>query len=229
MSAPVFYGTTGSIGGSELLAAGCFTDTVTVTGATVGMPVTVTPRTFPGNGIYWSGYVSAPDTVTVKVCTSIAATIGASVYDVAVFNAGGGGGGVTLETNGVANALQSLLNLIAGTNMTLTADGAGGVTFDAAGGGGGPTTINILSGINTIGVTYQNTGLTARYVCVSFTMQVGDFLQAEADNQVNGQALYPGIGNVKAQFFFIVLPGGFYVITNLGAGTATADSWIEWQ
>ena len=41
------------------------------------------------------------------------------------------GGGPTLETNGVANTLQSLLNLIAGANVTLTADGAGGVTIAA--------------------------------------------------------------------------------------------------
>jgi hypothetical protein len=61
-------------------------------------------------------------------------------YDIARFksdgtnwiNSGVGGSltpGVSLETNGVSNALQTLLNLIAGNGMTLTADGAGGVTL----------------------------------------------------------------------------------------------------
>jgi hypothetical protein len=45
---------------------------------------------------------------------------------------GGSSASVTLETNGVANAIQTLLNLIAGGNITLTADGSGGVTITAS-------------------------------------------------------------------------------------------------
>ena len=37
--------------------------------------------------------------------------------------------GVELQTNGVDNTLQTKLNLIGGTNITLSADGAGGVTI----------------------------------------------------------------------------------------------------
>jgi hypothetical protein len=48
------------------------------------------------------------------------------------------GGSITLETNGVLNGDQTLLNLIAGTNITITDDGFGGITFDATGGGGTP-------------------------------------------------------------------------------------------
>jgi hypothetical protein len=88
----VLYGSTGPIGGSELFGGSCFTTTATVTGATVGMPVTVTPRTFPGNGVFWEGYVSAADTVTVKVCASLTGFIGQSIYDVAVNNEASGGG-----------------------------------------------------------------------------------------------------------------------------------------
>jgi len=47
-----------------------------------------------------------------------------------------GGSSLTLQTNGTPNGSQTLLNLKAGTNMTLTDDGVGGVTFDATGGGG---------------------------------------------------------------------------------------------
>jgi hypothetical protein len=41
---------------------------------------------------------------------------------------------ILLQTNGSDNTLQNVLNLIAGNNVTLTADGAGGVTIDAAAG-----------------------------------------------------------------------------------------------
>lgn len=58
----------------------------------------------------------------------------------------GGGGSVLLQTNGTSNPVQTLLNLVAGTNMTITDDGLGNITFDATGGGGGVTSVN--SGIN---------------------------------------------------------------------------------
>jgi len=45
-----------------------------------------------------------------------------------------GGSSTLLQVNGTPNGDQSLLNLIAGTNITLTDDGTGGVTVDATGG-----------------------------------------------------------------------------------------------
>jgi hypothetical protein len=45
---------------------------------------------------------------------------------------GGSGSSVQFETNGVLNAIQTLLNLIAGSNITLTANGSGGVTITAS-------------------------------------------------------------------------------------------------
>jgi hypothetical protein len=42
-----------------------------------------------------------------------------------------------LQTNGVPNGSQSLLNLIAGSNITITDNGVGGVTISSSGGGGG--------------------------------------------------------------------------------------------
>lgn len=47
-----------------------------------------------------------------------------------------GGGSITLKTNGVNNGSQTILNLKAGTNMTITDNGSGQVTFDASGGAG---------------------------------------------------------------------------------------------
>jgi hypothetical protein len=44
---------------------------------------------------------------------------------------------LTLRTNGVDNAVQNILDLVEGTNVTITDNGDGSVTIDAAGGGGG--------------------------------------------------------------------------------------------
>ncbi len=57
-----------------------------------------------------------------------------------------GGSGVTLQVDGVPNTDQSLLNLIAGTNVTLTDDGVGGVTIDVS---GVPSTVSV--GANLVG------------------------------------------------------------------------------
>lgn len=44
---------------------------------------------------------------------------------------------IRLKTNGTTNGDQNTLNLVEGTNMTITDDGVGNITFDATGGGGG--------------------------------------------------------------------------------------------
>lgn len=76
-------GVTSSLGGG-LLTVACTSGTATVTGVTVLMGIGVTPQTYPGDGIYWYGYRSAADTVTVKVCTVAALTPTASVYNIRV-------------------------------------------------------------------------------------------------------------------------------------------------
>jgi hypothetical protein len=50
---------------------------------------------------------------------------------------GAGQGGVILETNGVLNGDQTLLNLQQGANVTIVDNGSGTVTISATGGGGG--------------------------------------------------------------------------------------------
>lgn len=61
-----------------------------------------------------------------------------AVWAVGGTSTGGQGSpiGITLRTNGVDNAVQSILDLVAGTNITITDNGDGSVTFDASGGGG---------------------------------------------------------------------------------------------
>ena len=76
--------TTGSIGGGALLAGQCATGTVTVTGVASSDALAVTPVTYPGASIWWDGYMSAANTVTVVVCAAVAATPTASNYNVRV-------------------------------------------------------------------------------------------------------------------------------------------------
>ena len=58
----------------------------------------------------------------------------------------GGGCCVTLQVGGIDNIDQTLLNLIAGTNMTITDNGDGSVTFDSTGGGGGSVSWGAILG-----------------------------------------------------------------------------------
>jgi hypothetical protein len=62
-----------------------------------------------------------------------------AVWTVGGASSGGSGTGygITLRTNGVDNAVQNILDLVEGTNITITDNGDGSVTIDAAGGGGG--------------------------------------------------------------------------------------------
>lgn len=78
------YGTSSSLGGSALGAGACSAATVAVTGALVGNSASATPETYPGDGFYWTAYVSAHNVVTVNVCAAAAGTPTASVYDVRV-------------------------------------------------------------------------------------------------------------------------------------------------
>jgi len=77
-------GTSGSLGGSAMTAGQTVTINVTVTGATVGMVPVVSPETYPGDGFVWDAYVSAADTVTVRLTCVAAGTPTASLYDVRV-------------------------------------------------------------------------------------------------------------------------------------------------
>ncbi len=82
--ATVLSATSASIGGGLLAAGSCASAATTVTGAATTMAVITTPQTYPGDGIYWRGYVSSADTVTVKVCAVLLSTPTASPYIIRV-------------------------------------------------------------------------------------------------------------------------------------------------
>jgi len=73
-----------TLGGGALLAGQFASTTITVPGATVGMSVTVTPQSDPGVGAIWHGFVSAPNTVTVRVGVIVALTPSSTVFNVLI-------------------------------------------------------------------------------------------------------------------------------------------------
>lgn len=89
------------------------------------------------------------------------------------------GGGLSLETDGTPNGDQSLLNLAAGTNITLTDNGTGTVTIDA---GGGSTDISCR--------VYQTgtSALTGSWVTCAFAAEDFD-TDTMHDNSTNNSRI----------------------------------------
>ena len=79
-------GTTSSIGGSALAAGICTTGTASVTSATNYMAVAASPVADPGTGFTWGAWISAANTVTVRVCniSGASATPTSTAYNVRV-------------------------------------------------------------------------------------------------------------------------------------------------
>jgi hypothetical protein len=83
-----------------------------------------------------------------------------AIWSVGGASGSGGSGtgyGIVLRTNGVDNAVQNILDLVEGTNVTITDNGNGSVTIDAAGGGGGEyvSTEYNVNHITALGNPYQ--------------------------------------------------------------------------
>ena len=83
-STQTLSGTTASIGGSALAAGTCATGAVTVTGATVGHPASVSASdgSLPDNAIMLRAAVTTSNTVTVQLCAIAAVTPAAKTYNV---------------------------------------------------------------------------------------------------------------------------------------------------
>ncbi len=77
-------GTSASLGGSAMTAGQTITVAVTIAGATVGMVAMTSPEVYPGDSFVWDAYVSAANTVTVRLTAVLVGTPAASVFDVRV-------------------------------------------------------------------------------------------------------------------------------------------------
>ncbi len=92
--------------------------------------------------------------------------------------------GLTLETDGTPNGDQTLLNLVAGTNMTLTDDGNGNITFDATGGAGSPGGSNTQLQYNNSGSFGGISGATTNGTAVTYT--TGNLIGADVKASGSG-------------------------------------------
>ena len=129
-----------------------------------------------------TGAISVSDEGTVVVnqaaninFTGQGVTVTASGNTATVNIPGGGGTAILLQTDSVTNPVQNILNLVPGTNMVITDDGLGNITFDASGGGGGTYTVNNgltenpANNFQLGGTLIQNTTVTAGSFSMIFT------------------------------------------------------------
>lgn len=131
--------------------------------------------------------VPADSSVTITKDTNF------SVYKI---SASGGGTTLLLKTNGTDNPIQNILNLVQGTNMTITDDGAGNITFDATGGGGGTYTVDnglTESPANNFqlgGTLIQNTTIDADTYLLDITGTDSVVFQVANTNAVSGTGAF---------------------------------------
>lgn len=85
-AAPNLVATTISFGNASITPLGtdCTSTVTTVTGATTSMVAEADPVTYPGDGAVYFAYVSGANTVTTKVCSILALTPTASIYNIRV-------------------------------------------------------------------------------------------------------------------------------------------------
>jgi hypothetical protein len=149
----------------------------------------------------------------------------------------GSGGSTTLQTNGVTNGSQALLNLIEGTNIDITDNGTGGVTIDAS----IPSVDTIytddgtLSGSRTIDLA----GNDLNFVDSGSGNKVGIYIDAGGTISNFGSDPIEGVAYIQVdnsndritlQATTLNIPTGAtdgYVLTSDGSGNATWQTPTE--
>lgn len=134
--------------------------------------------------------------------------------------------GTLLEVNGVANVLQTLLNLIAGTNVTLTDNGVGGVTIDASSTLTPPVTLS--AAIAQAILTLIQTGSGPNLTVTGSTAAAGQSNAIEVTGTPSGALLYlvgGGAASIRIDNSAITGVGGIIVQSkNAAAILSTSDS-----
>jgi hypothetical protein len=78
-----------TVSATDSATVGCTDTTAAVTGVTTAMTVLVSPQGAPlgagAGNITWAGYATAGN-VVVRLCTTVAVTAAATVYNVVVLN-----------------------------------------------------------------------------------------------------------------------------------------------
>lgn len=155
--------------------------------------------------------------------------------------------GLTLQTDGVANGSQTLLNLVGGANVTLTDNGTGSVTIAATGGSGSGDVVGPASATDNAVVRYDGTtGKLIQNSAVTIADTTGDItagkyntvaisgfstptLTVTGTTAVSGtntgdQTSIVGITGTKAQFDTAVSDGGIVFVGDVISTTNFAST-----
>jgi hypothetical protein len=133
----------------------------------------------------------------------------------------GSGVGLLLQTNGVNNGLQSLLNLQQGTNVTITDNGNGTVTISASGGGGGGSGTVTSVGLSV--PTPANPALSVSGSPVTTSGTIAITANGDASEYIDGTGAlqpFPTIPDVSS---FVPYTGATQNV-DLGTHSLTADN-----
>jgi hypothetical protein len=122
---------------------------------------------------------------------------------------------VLLRTDGVTNGSQSILNLVSGTNVTLTDNGSGAVTIAAA---GGSSLLGSTSSSNT--ETWLGSGAGATSSSTNATV----FLGLNAGSNSTGATGSVFVGSSSGQDSNAV--GASFLGQNSGSGATSADNGV---
>lgn len=135
---------------------------------------------------------------------------------------------IALETNGTPNGSQTLLNLVAGTDMTITDDGSGNVTFDATA-AGGITRSAITTNANGSYYTWSD-GLIEAWGKISVPSSGTQFISSSLTFPNTGGAGFTSLPNVQVTMNGLPNSGVANDIASVSVvGLSTAGAGLQLQ
>lgn len=223
---PTSVAATGNVTGANLSGTNTGDQTISLTGDVTGSGTGSFATTIAANAVTTGKILNANVTLAKianaaansKLLGSGAAGSGNPYVEITLgtnlsmsgntLNATGGGGSLTLQTNGTPNGDQTLLNLKNGTGVTITDDGLGGVTIAASGGAGDMTK-----------AVYdpQNAG---RISGITSGLNTGGTLSLDAN--ANGSA-----GSISTAAGLGVGSSGGYILCNGGVGDNSPGGIVQ--
>lgn len=146
--------------------------------------------------------------------------------------------GILLQTNSANNTSQIKLNLVQGSNITLTSDGGGDVTIASTGGGSGITSISVATAD---GLSGTSSGGSTPVLTLAAD---GTFARTNSNNEfssgsniftgqlfISTQATFPGVNAGSGEITFqgsytdvTTLSDNWSIFTELGAGTSPTST-----
>jgi hypothetical protein len=136
----------------------------------------------------------------------------------------GSGVGLLLQTNGVNNGSQSLLNLQQGANVTITDNGNGTVTISASGGGGGGSGTVTSVGLSV--PTPVNPALSVSGSPVTASGTIAITANGDASEYIDGTGALQAFPTIPDVSSFVPYTGATQNV-DLGTHSLTADNGTD--